>query len=118
MITITESAQAHFRKLLEKQTENTNIRVFVMNPGTPNAECGVSYCPPDAVEPEDTRLPLSGFDAIIDPNSAPFLVDAVIDFISDQLGSQLTLKAPNAKCVKCLMTHHWLTVSNTFCSRK
>jgi Fe/S biogenesis protein NfuA len=100
MITITESAQAHFRKLLEKQTENTNIRVFVMNPGTPNAECGVSYCPPDAVEPEDTRLPLSGFDAIIDPNSAPFLVDAVIDFISDQMGSQLTLKAPNAKMRK------------------
>jgi Fe/S biogenesis protein NfuA len=71
-----------------------------MNPGTPNAECGVSYCPPDAVEPEDTRLPLSGFDAIIDPNSAPFLVDAVIDFISDQMGSQLTLKAPNAKMRK------------------
>ncbi len=100
MITISENAQAHFRKLLEKQVENTNIRVFVMNPGTPNAECGVSYCPPDAVEAEDVRLPFSGFDAIIDPNSAPFLEDAVIDFVSDQMGSQLTLKAPNAKMRK------------------
>ncbi|WP_024872497.1 Fe-S biogenesis protein NfuA [Tolumonas lignilytica] len=100
MITISESAQAHFRKLLEKQAENTHIRVFVMNPGTPNAECGVSYCPPDAVEPEDTHQPFDGFDAIIDPNSAPFLEDAAIDFISDQMGSQLTLKAPNAKMRK------------------
>ncbi len=100
MITITETAQAHFRKLLEKQVDNTNIRVFVMNPGTSNAECGVSYCPPDAVEAEDVRLPFSGFDAIIDPNSAPFLEEAHIDFISDQMGSQLTLKAPNAKMRK------------------
>ena len=100
MITISESAQAHFRKLLEKQAETTNIRVFVMNPGTPNAECGVSYCPPDAVEPEDSRQPFDGFDAIIDPNSAPFLEEAAIDFISDQMGSQLTLKAPNAKMRK------------------
>ncbi len=100
MITISESAQAHFCKLLEKQVENTNIRVFVMNPGTPNAECGVSYCPPDAVEQEDLRLPFSGFDAVIDPNSAPFLEDASIDFVSDQMGSQLTLKAPNAKMRK------------------
>lgn len=100
MITISENAQAHFRKLLEKQVDNTNIRVFVMNPGTPNAECGVSYCPPDAVEAEDVRLPFRGFDAIIDPNSAPFLEEAVIDFVSDQMGSQLTLKAPNAKMRK------------------
>ena len=100
MITISESAQAHFCKLLEKQVENTNIRVFVMNPGTPNAECGVSYCPPDAVEQEDIRLPFSGFDAVIDPNSAPFLEDASIDFVSDQMGSQLTLKAHNAKMRK------------------
>ncbi len=100
MITISENAQAHFRKLLEKQVENTNIRVFVMNPGTPNAECGVSYCPPDAVEAEDVRLPFNGFDAVIDPNSAPFLEEAVIDFVSDQMGSQLTLKAPNAKMRK------------------
>ena len=100
MITISESAQAHFCKLLEKQVENTNIRVFVMNPGTPNAECGVSYCPPDAVEQEDIRLPFSGFAAVIDPNSAPFLEDASIDFVSDQMGSQLTLKAPNAKMRK------------------
>lgn len=100
MISISDAAQAHFRKLLESQVENTNIRVFVVNPGTPSAECGVSYCPPEAVEASDVHLPFSGFEALIDNESAPFLEEAEIDFVTDQMGSQLTLKAPNAKIRK------------------
>jgi Fe/S biogenesis protein NfuA len=100
VITITESAQAHFAKLLEQQPENTNIRVFVVNPGTPNAECGVSYCPPEAVESNDTEMKLEFFSAFIDELSLPFLEDAEIDYVTDKMGSQLTLKAPNAKMRK------------------
>ncbi len=100
MIHISEAAQAHFVKLLEKQAAGTNIRVFVVNPGTASAECGVSYCPVDAVEATDLRVTFTGFDAVIDADSKPFLVDAEIDFVTDQMGSQLTLKAPNAKVRK------------------
>lgn len=100
MITISEQAQVHFGKLLKDQIEGTNIRVFVVNPGTPKAECGVSYCPPDAVESEDQILNFNGFDAVVDSESAPYLVEAQIDFVTDQMGSQLTLKAPNAKAKK------------------
>lgn len=100
MITITETAQAHFVKLLSSQEEGTQIRVFVINPGQPNAECGVSYCPPDAIEASDTELKFNDFSAYVDEISAPFLEDAEIDFVTDQLGSQLTLKAPNAKMRK------------------
>ncbi|MBG3129159.1 MULTISPECIES: Fe-S biogenesis protein NfuA [Proteus] len=100
MIIITDAAQAHFAKLLANQEPNTQIRVFVINPGTPNAECGVSYCPPDAVEPNDTEIKFEKLSAYVDDISAPFLEDAEIDFVTDQLGSQLTLKAPNAKMRK------------------
>ncbi|WP_218310508.1 Fe-S biogenesis protein NfuA [Alteromonas antoniana] len=100
MITISEEAQAHFAKLLEKQESGTNIRVFVVNPGTSSAECGVSYCPPDAVEEGDIKLEFNGFDAVVDQESAPYLEEAEIDFVTDQMGSQLTLKAPNAKARK------------------
>lgn len=100
MITITPAAQAHFAKLLSSQESGTQIRVFVINPGTPTAECGVSYCPPDSVEATDTTLEFEGFLAYVDELSAPYLVDAEIDFVTDQLGSQLTLKAPNAKMKK------------------
>ncbi|MCG7584531.1 Fe-S biogenesis protein NfuA [Photobacterium sp. OFAV2-7] len=100
MITISESAQQHFGKLLAQQPEGTNIRVFVVNPGTQNAECGVSYCPPEAVEASDTEIKLDLFSAFIDELSLPFLEDAEIDFVTDKMGSQLTLKAPNAKVRK------------------
>ncbi|STO55399.1 DNA uptake protein [Canicola haemoglobinophilus] len=53
-ITISDVAQAHFRRLLAQQEEGTNIRIFVVKPGTPHAECGVSYCPKSAVELTDT----------------------------------------------------------------
>jgi Fe/S biogenesis protein NfuA len=100
MITISEAAQSHFAKLLADQAEGTNIRVFVVNPGTTQAECGVSYCPADAVEETDIKLPFNGFDAVVDEESAPFLEEADIDFVTDKMGSQLTLKAPNAKAKK------------------
>src|SRR5471032_220017 len=92
MILITDAAQEHFAKLLANQEEGTQIRVFVINPGTPTAECGVSYCPPDAVEATDTELKFEKLSAFIDELSKPYLADAEIDFVTDQLGSQLTLK--------------------------
>jgi len=100
MISISETAQAHFVQLLAQQAEGTNIRVFVINPGTASAECGVSYCPADAVEPDDIELPFNGFSAFVDSASKSFLEDAEVDFVTDQMGSQLTLKAPNAKLRK------------------
>ncbi|SET52690.1 Fe-S biogenesis protein NfuA [Thorsellia anophelis] len=100
MITISTSAQTHFVKLLSNQEEGTQIRVFVINPGTPTAECGVSYCPTDAIEATDIAFQYDGFSVYIDETSAPYLEEAEIDFVVDNLGSQLTLKAPNAKMKK------------------
>ena len=100
MITISENAQQHFGKLLAQQPEGTHIRVFVVNPGTQSAECGVSYCPPEAVEATDTEIKFDLFSAYVDELSLPFLDDAEIDFVTDKMGSQLTLKAPNAKVRK------------------
>jgi len=98
MITISDSARKHFIKLLESQDDSTqDIRVFVVNPGTPNAECGVSFCPESAIESQDTKLDFEGFSAYVDPDSAPFLDDAEIDYVKEGLDYQLTLKAPNAK---------------------
>ena len=98
MISISESAQAHFRKLLDAQDDATSdIRVFVVNPGTPHAECGVSFCPESSIESDDTKLPFEGFNAYVDTDSAPFLDKAEIDYVKEGLDYQLTLKAPNAK---------------------
>ncbi|WP_392563116.1 Fe-S biogenesis protein NfuA [Orbus sturtevantii] len=100
MITISDSAKAHFKKLLSNQSDGTQIRVFVINPGTPTAECGVSYCPVDSIEESDIEEKNGDFSIYIDEISAPFLEEAIIDFVTDELGSQLTLKAPNSKMKK------------------
>ncbi|NRA72075.1 MAG: Fe-S biogenesis protein NfuA [Gammaproteobacteria bacterium] len=100
MISITDTAQAHFCELLSNQPENTAIRVFVVNPGTANAECGVSYCPPEALEETDKKFDYNGFSAVVDAQSVPYLDEASIDYVTDKMGSQLTLKAPNAKMRK------------------
>jgi len=100
MITITEPAQTHFHGLLSSQDEGTGIRVFVVNPGTPHAECGVSYCPKDAVEKDDLKMAFDHFDAYIDEESIPYLEEAEIDYQTDDMGGQLTLRAPNAKARK------------------
>ena len=60
----------------------------------------MSYCPPEAVEATDTEIKYEGFSAYIDELSLPFLEDAEIDYVTDKMGSQLTLKAPNAKMRK------------------
>lgn len=100
LLTLTQSARAHFERLLANQAENTQIRVFVINPGTPSAECGVAYCPPENKEAADTILDCDSFKIYIDEISLPFLDDAHIDFVTDELGTQLTLRAPNAKMRK------------------
>ncbi|MDP8170766.1 Fe-S biogenesis protein NfuA [Pasteurella skyensis] len=99
-ITISENAQLHFKKLLKEQDKGTHIRIFVVNPGTPRAECGVSYCPADAVEESDTEIKFNYFSAFIDDMSINFLEDAEIDYVTDDFGAQLTMKAPNAKMPK------------------
>lgn len=100
MIEITPTAQEHFVKLLSNQPENTRIRVFVVNPGTASAECGVSYCPENAIEESDLFFAYEGFETVIDEDSKAFLEDASIDYVTDKLGAQLTLKAPNARVRK------------------
>ncbi len=100
LVEITEGAQEHFKGLLSSQDEGTGIRVFVVNPGTPHAECGVSYCPSDAVEKEDLKIELDAFNAYIDNDSIPYLEEAKIDYQTDDMGGQLTLRAPNAKARK------------------
>ncbi|RIY34468.1 Fe-S biogenesis protein NfuA [Psittacicella hinzii] len=96
-ILITKPAINQFVQLLEGQEPGTGIRVFVVHPGSYNAECGVSFCPPDNVEEVDHVVDYDAFKVYVDPISWPFLNEAVLDFVTEGLESQLTIKAPNAK---------------------
>lgn len=97
-ITFTESAQQYLAELLEKQNSpDIGIRVFITQPGTQYAETCIAYCKPHEHKPEDEALALKDFTAYLDAVSIPFLEDAVVDYATDRMGGQLTIKAPNAK---------------------
>jgi Fe/S biogenesis protein NfuA len=98
MIQISEAAQAYLRDLLAKQDDaDVGIRVFVTQPGTPYAETCIAYCRPGEEQPDDIAVQYDGFKASIEKRSEPFLEDAFVDFQTDRMGGQLTIKAPNAR---------------------
>jgi Fe/S biogenesis protein NfuA len=101
MIDISDNAQAYLRELLAKQEEdNVGIRVFVAQPGTPHAETCIAYCRPGEEQEDDLPVAYDGFTAWFEARSVPYLEDAVVDFQEDQMGGQLTIKAPNARVPK------------------
>jgi Fe/S biogenesis protein NfuA len=97
-IHFTEGAEKYLADLLAKQdSSGVGIRVFITQPGTPYAETCIAYCKPGEEKPEDRSMPLDFFNVWIDAVSEPFLEDAVVDYATDRMGGQLTIKAPNAK---------------------
>jgi Fe/S biogenesis protein NfuA len=97
-INLTWAAEAYLADLLSNQdTVGIGIRVFITQPGTPYAETCIAYCKPGEEKPEDRTIKLDSFDVWIDSVSEPFLEDAVVDYATDRMGGQLTIKAPNAK---------------------
>ena len=97
MVEISQAAQAYLRDLLAKQEDGCGIRIFVSEPGTPNAETCIAYCRPGEEQDDDTPVPYEGFTAWLEDRSEKYLVDAVVDFREDRMGGQLTIKAPNAR---------------------
>ncbi|TMP13414.1 Fe-S biogenesis protein NfuA, partial [Pseudoalteromonas sp. S2893] len=73
MICYSLTSQSDFAKILAYHAQQTNIRVFVLNPGTSQAECGVSYCPEDSCDVSDISLNFNGIDEVVDTERAPFL---------------------------------------------
>ncbi|PTY36481.1 Fe/S biogenesis protein NfuA [Saccharospirillum sp. MSK14-1] len=98
---ITESAQEYLAGLLSKQSsDGVAVRMFVTQPGTKYAETCLAYCRPGEEKENDEIIELSQFRVYLEQNSLPYLDEAVVDFAKDQMGGQLTIKAPNAKMPK------------------
>lgn len=98
MIQISESAQNHFRRLLESQGGDAlGIRVSALHPGTPKADARLEFCDQGDLLGDEWTLECDGFTLFVDSASAPFLDSAEIDFSTEATGGQLTIKAPRIK---------------------
>ncbi len=97
VVDISEAAQGYLQELLAKQEPGCGVRIFVAQPGTPHAETCIAYCRPGEAHEDDEPVDYGSFTAYFEKRSEAYLVDAAVDFQEDQMGGQLTIKAPNAR---------------------
>ena len=98
MLTISENAQVHFRKLIAQQNiDELGIRLRAVHAGTPKADCQLEFCEPADLAGDEWSVDCEGFTLYVDAASVPFLDAAEIDFQTNATGGQLTVRAPKIK---------------------
>ena len=95
MITITDKAAANVKKLLqEKGVESGALRVFVAGGGCSGYQYGMALA--QEAEEDDFVVEHDGVKLLVDPESAPLLSGAEIDYVEDIMKSGFTIFNPNA----------------------
>ena len=95
MITLSASAQEHFRKLIEQQAiTGMGIRVHAVDAGTPKGDCQLEFSEPTDRNGSEFEIECEGFSLFVDADSVPYVDGATVDFDRTDTGGQLTIRAP------------------------
>jgi len=98
MIQISDSAQTHFRKLIEREAlPGLGVRLAAVHPGTAKADVRLEFAEPGDLHGDEWAIDCEGFTLWLDADSAPFLDGAQIDYESRATGGQLQIRAPRIK---------------------
>lgn len=98
MIQISDSAQAHFRKLIEREAlPGLGVRLAANEPGTPRADVRLEFAAPGDLKGDEWAIDCAGFTLWLDAPSVPFLDGAEIDYEAKATGGQLQIRAPKIK---------------------
>lgn len=98
MLTISDSASAHFNRLIQQQDiPGLGIRMQVTNAGLPNADCRLEFCEPADLAGDEWALDCNGFTLYVEAASMPYLDDANVDYEANATGGQLSVRAPKIK---------------------
>jgi Fe/S biogenesis protein NfuA len=98
MIEISESAQSHFRKLIEREAlPGLGVRLAAMHPGTAKADVRLEFAEPRDLQGDEWAIDCEGFTLWLDAASVTFLDGARIDYIAQSTGGQLQIRAPGIK---------------------
>lgn len=98
MIHVSDTAQAHFRRLLEREAlPGLGVRLSAVEPGTPRADARLEFAETAELAGDEWAVDLEGFTLYVDSASVPWLDNAEIDYVTQGTGAQLTIKAPAIK---------------------
>jgi iron-sulfur cluster insertion protein len=95
VITITESAKEKIKDILnEEGNPGLSLRTFVQGGGCSGFSYGFTL---DELKNEDDfEIPLDEFKVLVDSMSMTYLQGAEIDYKEELMGSNFTIKNPNA----------------------
>lgn len=100
MIQISETAQTHFRKLIEREAiPGLGVRLSAQHPGTTRADVRLEFSEPNELKGDEWAIDCNGFTLWLDAPSVPFLDGAEIDYELKATGGQLQIRAPKIKGV-------------------
>ncbi len=98
MIQITESAQSHFRRLLESQGgDAVGIRLSALHAGTPRADVRLEFAEKGDLDGNEWAVDCEGFTLFVDGDTARYLDGAEIDYRTYATGGELNIRAPKIK---------------------
>jgi Fe/S biogenesis protein NfuA len=98
MITLSDTAQEHFSKLVAQQgIDGLGIRLVAVNAGTPKGDCQLEFCEPADLDGTEWEIECRDFSLYVDSASRPFLDGATIDFDKSPTGGALTIRAPGLR---------------------
>jgi len=98
MIQISESAQTHFRKLIEREDlPGMGVRLAAVEPGTPRGDVRLEFAEPADLRGDEWAVDCEGFTLWVDAASVQYLDGAEIDYSQGQTGGQLQIRAPRIK---------------------
>ncbi|MBX6377580.1 MAG: iron-sulfur cluster assembly accessory protein [Clostridia bacterium] len=95
MFSLTSAASERLRKIMEeKQRPDLYLRVYV----APGGCCGYNYGMSLEEAPEEGDLVFedTGIRCLVDPDSAPLLEGATVDYVDSLMGGGFTIQNPNA----------------------
>jgi len=96
LMTMTDIAVTKAKDLLTDKgmLETGALRVFVVGGGCSGYQYGMALAP--EAEEDDFEIVHEGVRLLIDPDSAPLLVGAEIDYVDDLMKAGFTIYNPNA----------------------
>lgn len=98
MIQISDTAQNHFRKLLERESvPGMGVRLSAVNPGTPRADARLEFAEPGDLDGNEWAVDCDGFTVYVAGDSVQWLDGAEIDYVFQGASAQLQIRAPKIK---------------------
>ncbi len=97
MITLTESAAAKIKELLEQEPEEDLgvLRVAIQGGGCSGFQYALGF--DRGAQDGDNEVEMHGVKVVIDPFSAPYLTGSEIDYVDALMGAGFAINNPNVQ---------------------